>query len=103
MATCASVQPAMLLKRICRAAFTHPCQRAAGSREIRFEFDLFGNPKQLLLALEHGKKLTKILISTHRDTLDLSGRCVECRDLARPHVSGFRIVQRGGHSFMTTA
>ena len=69
-----------------RAAFAHPRQRAAGSREIRFELDLFGNPKQQLLALEDGKKLAKILISTHRDTLDVSGGCVECRDLARPHV-----------------
>jgi hypothetical protein len=86
-----------------RAAFTHPRQRAAGGREIRLEFHLFGNPKQLPLALEHGQKVTKILISSHRDTLDFSGRCVECRDLARPHVNGFRIAPRGRHSFMTAA
>src|SRR5262245_43861579 len=67
-----------------RAAFTHARQGAAGSREIRFEVHLCGHAQQLLLALEYGKKFTKILISTHRDTLDLSGRCVECRDWARP-------------------
>src|SRR5262245_27161030 len=68
----------------CGAAFTHARQRAAGGREIRFEFHLFGHAQQLLLALEYGQKLAKILISTHRDTLDLLGRCAECRDLARP-------------------
>src|SRR5262245_13381703 len=68
----------------CRAAFTHARQRAAGGREIRFEFHLFGHAQQLLLAVEYGQKLAKILISTHRDTLDVSGRCVECRGLARP-------------------
>jgi hypothetical protein len=73
-----------VVEQNCRAAFTHARQRAAGSREIRLEFHLLGHAQQLLLAVEHGKKLTKILISRHRDTLNLAGRCVECRDLARP-------------------
>jgi hypothetical protein len=84
MATCGVGATGDVVEKNRRAAFTHPRQRAAGSREIRLEFHLFGHAQQLLLALEHGKKLTKILISMHRDTLDLSGRCVECRDLARP-------------------
>ena len=49
-----------------RAVFTHACQRAGGSREIRFKFDLVGNTHQLLLLLEHGQKFPQILISTHR-------------------------------------
>src|SRR5262249_34597591 len=55
----------------CRAAFTYARQRAAGSRQIGLEFHLLGHAQQLLLALEYGQKLTKILVSTHRDTLSV--------------------------------
>ena len=42
-----------VVKNDCRAVFTHACQRAGGSREIRFKFDLVGNAQQLLFLLKY--------------------------------------------------
>ena len=55
-----------VVKNDCRAVFTHACQRAGGSREIRFKFDLVGNAQQLLFLLKYGQKFSQILVSTHR-------------------------------------
>jgi hypothetical protein len=52
--TAAALKAGDVVKNDGRAVFTHACQRAGGSREIRFKFDLVGNAQQLLFLLKHG-------------------------------------------------